>query len=45
VQRYAWYVFRTAAKARRIGRVVTACVGEAVEVAAIEFNKHRFEIA
>jgi hypothetical protein len=51
--RFAWDVYRAAARARWIGRVVAASASEAIEAAAVEFNTdawkliavRRFEIA
>jgi hypothetical protein len=38
LQRYAWDVYRAAARARWIGRVIAPNADAAVEAAAIEFN-------
>jgi hypothetical protein len=53
MQRYAWDVYRAAARARWIGRVVAPSADAAIEAAAVEFNTdvrkliavRRFEIA
>lgn len=50
--RYAWDVYRAAARARWVGRVIASTADEAVEVAAVEYKTdawkliavHRFEI-
>jgi hypothetical protein len=38
MQRYTWDVYRAAARARWIGRVIASGADAAVEAAAIEFN-------
>jgi hypothetical protein len=37
LQRYAWDVYRAAARARRVGRVIASTADEAIEAAAVEF--------
>jgi hypothetical protein len=53
MQRFAWDVYRAAARARWIGRVISSTADEAIEAAAVEFKTdawkliavRRFEIA
>ncbi len=53
LQRFAWDIYRTAAQARWIGRVIAGIADEAVETAAVAFDTdawkliavRRFEIA
>ena len=53
VVRFAWDIYRAAARARWVGRVIAADADEAIEVAAVEFSTdirkliavRRYEIA
>jgi hypothetical protein len=53
MQRYAWDVYRAAARARWVGRVIASTADEAIEVAAAEYKTdvwkliavHGFEIS
>jgi hypothetical protein len=53
MQRFAWDIYRAAARARWIGRVIASSADQAVEAAAVEFKTdikrliavRRFEIA
>jgi Ser/Thr protein kinase RdoA (MazF antagonist) len=53
LQRYAWDVYRAAARAKWVGRVIASTVDAAIEEAAVEFKTdawkliavRRFEIA
>jgi hypothetical protein len=36
--RYAWYVYRAAARARWVGQVVASSADDAIEAAAVEFK-------
>jgi hypothetical protein len=44
LQRFAWDIYRTAARARWIGRVSASTAEEAIEAAAIEFNTDAWKL-
>ncbi len=44
MQRFAWDIYRAAARARWIGRVIASTADEAVEVAAIEYRTDAWKL-
>ena len=44
LQRFAWDVYRAAARARWVGRVIASSADAAIEAAAVEFNTDAWKL-